>query len=116
MKRFSAVSVVVEMVMTICFGTALFSFFLHVWELPEFMPLMARDRSKWPHLLWHGWLPGLRMAGERDPWVTSLCQLADGSLEQAVDDSDFRTPPDFGDTEDLATEIGEHPCVWSDGS
>ena len=25
-------------------------------------------------LLWHGWLPGLSCAGERDPWVTS-CRI-----------------------------------------
>ena len=46
---------------------------LQVCELPEFMPLMARDRSNWPRcLLWHGWLPGLSTAGERDPWAASL--------------------------------------------
>ena len=32
------------------------------------MTFMARDRRNWPrYLLWHGWLPGLRVAGERDP-------------------------------------------------
>ena len=74
---------------------------LHVWELPEFVPLMARDRSKWsPCLLWHGWLPGLSLAGERDPWAASLSQLAYRSLEQVlgahrVDNAGFWTPPDF---------------------
>ena len=47
---------------------------LHVRELPQFMPLMARDRSKWPRCLpWHGWLLGLSTAGERDPWAGSAC-------------------------------------------
>ena len=46
--------------------------------------------------------------------------MADRSLEQVlgacpVDDSCFWTPPDFWDAEDLATEIGENPCVWTDG-
>ena len=74
---------------------------------------MARDRSNWPWcLLWHGRLLGLRLAGERDPWAASLGQLADRSLEQALgahpaDDAGFWTPP---------MEIGEHPCVWLDGS
>ena len=37
---------------------------LHVRALPEFITLMARDRSKGPRcLLWHGGLPGLAAAG-----------------------------------------------------
>ena len=49
-----------------------------------------------------------------------LGQLAGRSLELAlgaypVDSSDIRTPPEFWDAEDLATEIGDHPCVWTDG-
>ena len=81
---------------------------VHVGELPEFMPLMTRDRSKWLRcLLWHGWLLGLSDAGERDPWAAYLGLLADRSLEQVlsaypVDDSDFWAPPDFWDADDLA--------------
>ena len=46
-------------------------------ELPEFAPLLARDRSHRPRcLLWHGLLPGLGVAGERDPWAASLGQPA----------------------------------------
>ena len=46
---------------------------LHIRELSEFATLMAQDRSKWPRcLLWHGWLPGLSLAGERDCWAASL--------------------------------------------
>ena len=113
-KRSSAVSVVVRMVMVICFGTAPLPTILHVRDLSKFMPLMARDRSKWPwRLLWHGWLPGFSVA----PWAASLGQLAERSLEQVlgaypVDDSCFWTPPDFWDADDLADEIGEHSlCV-----
>ena len=41
---------------------------LHVRELPEFLSFMSLDRSVWPRCLpWHGWLPGLSLAGERDP-------------------------------------------------
>ena len=51
-------------------------------------------------LVWHGWLPGLSTAGERDPWAASLGQLADKSVELALG----------------AYPIGDHPCVWRDGS
>ena len=84
---------------------------LHVRELPKFMPLMARDRSRWPRcLLWHGWLLGLSIAGERDPWAASLGQFAERSLEQVlgaypVHGSCFWTPPDIFDADDLAAEI-----------
>ena len=67
------------------------------------------------------WLvPGIS-TGERDPWAASLGQLADWSLALAlgacpVDSADFWTPPEFWDAEDLATEIGDHPGVWTDGS
>ena len=42
-------------------------------------------------------------------------------MEQALgacpaDDSGFWAPPDFWDSEDLAAEIGDQPCVWTDGS
>ena len=71
-------------------------------------------------LQWHGWLLGLSIAGERDPWDASLGQLAGRSLEQAlgaypVDDAGFWTP-DFWDADDLAIVIGDHPCLWTDGS
>ena len=59
--------------------------------------------------------------GERDPWAASRGQLAERSLEQVlgaypVDESGFWTPPDLWDADDLAAEIEEHPCVWTDGS
>ena len=58
---------------------------LQVRELPEFVPLVARDRSKWPRrLLWHGWLPGLSLAGERDPRAALLGVLVDRVLEQQL--------------------------------
>ena len=62
-KRFRVGFAVVEMEMDILFWESM----LHVGELPEFVSLMARDRSRWPHcLLWHGWLPGLGVPGERN--------------------------------------------------
>ena len=33
-----------------------------------------------------------------------------------IDSSSFWTPPDFWDAEDLAMEMAEHPCVWTDGN
>ena len=116
MRKFRAVYVVVRMAMDVCFENV-FLPVLQVRELPEFIPLMARDRSNWPRcLLWLGWLPGLSLAGERDLWAASLGLLADRVLEQRLgaypaDDSGFWTPPDLWDAEDLAIEIGSHPCL-----
>ena len=84
---------------------------------------MARDRKTWPLcLLWPDWLPGLRVAGERDPCAASLGQLADRVLERVFGVL-IRLMPlasgplqIFRDAEDLDTDIGEHPCVWTDGS
>ena len=104
------------------FGTVLFPLLVHVRELLEFMPLLARDRSEWLLcLLWHGWLPGLILAGERDAWIAHLGQLAHKILEQVLgvypaDASGFWTPPDFWDAGDLALGTDDHPSVRTDGS
>ena len=87
------------------FWDCTFSHLVHVWELPEFMLLITRDRSTWPRcLLWHGWLPCLSTAGERDPSAACVGQLAHRSLEQIVgaypaDASGFWTPPDLVDSD-----------------
>ena len=77
-----------EMVMVIYFGSALSPstpHLLHVRELPDFSTLMALDRRNWPRcLLWHGWLPGLGDAGERDPWATSFGHMACCKLESSL--------------------------------
>ena len=90
------------------FGSAPFFLpVLHVRELPEFMTLMAHDRRRKPRcLLWHGWLPGQSLAGEMDPWAASSEQLASRALECSLgaylaDHSNFWTPPDFWDADDL---------------
>ena len=58
---------------------------LHVREHPEFLLLMSLDRSNWPRcLLWHGWLPGLCLYGERDLWAASFGQLASWELERCL--------------------------------
>ena len=95
-----------RMVVVICFTIAPFHPFVHVRDIPELILLFARDRSKWPRcLLWHGFLPGLSTAGERDPWTGSLGRVADRSLEQVlgaypVDHSGFWAAPDFWDDDD----------------
>ena len=59
----------------VCFGSSL-SFTLE--SSPSLRLLWAQDRSNWPRcLLWHGWLLGLSLGGERDPWASSLGHLAD---------------------------------------
>ena len=123
-KKFLVGFVVVGMEMDICFGSVLFLPILHVGELPEFMSLMAMDRSKWPRcLLWHGWLPGLSLAGGRDPWTASVELLASRALERCLgacpaDDSGFWTVPDFWDADDLALEMTDvpNPFWWVRGS
>ena len=55
---------------------------LHVRELPEFLSLMSLG---WPRcVLWHGWLPGLGLSGERDPWGASFGQLAGRVFERVL--------------------------------
>ena len=49
-------------------------------------------------------------------WQSRKGQLATGALEQHLgaylaDGSGLWTPPDSWDAEDLAIEIGDHPCV-----
>ena len=80
------------------------------------------DRGEWPRcLLWHGWLPGLGIAGERDPWAASLGQLAVRSSEQHLgaypaDCAEFWNASKFWDADDLALGTEEHHRVWTDGS
>ena len=58
---------------------------LHVRELPEFVSILPLDRGKWPRcLLWHGWLPGLSSAADRNPWAASFGQLACCELERCL--------------------------------
>ena len=66
-------------------------------------------------------LPGLSGAGDRDPWAASCGQLACCELELSlgtypVDGSDFWTPPDDWDADDLALEMSDTPDIWTDGS
>ena len=83
---------------------------------------MSLDRSNWPRcLLLHGWLPGLGGTSEKDPWASSFGDLAFGKLERClgaspVDFSGSWTPPDYWDAEDTASDMPEHPNVWTDGS
>ena len=111
-----------RMVMVICFGNVLFSSLQHVRELPEFAFLMSLDRSNCPWcLLLHGWLPGLKGIGLREPWALSFGDLASFHLERClgaypVDFGDAWTPPDYWDVADIALEMPDHPHVWTDGS
>ena len=88
-KMFHVVFVGRGMVMVIRFGNVLSSpplpCSMHVRELPEFVFLLSLDRSKWPRcLLCHGWLPGLKGIGQRDPWATSFGDLASFHLERCL--------------------------------
>ena len=93
-----------------------------VRNLPEFAFLMSLDRSNWPRcLLWHGWLPGLKGIGQREPWALSFGDLASFHLGRClgaypVDFGDAWTPIDYWDADDIALEVPDHPNVWTDGS
>ena len=57
----------------------LFCMLLNCLSLSLSCPL---DRGEWLRCpLWHGWLPGLGGAGDRDPWAASFGQLACCKLE-----------------------------------
>ena len=81
----------------------------HVRDLPEFAFFMSLDRSNWPRcLLWHGWLPGLKGIGQREPWALSFGDLASFHLERGqgaypVDFGGAWNPPDYWDV----AEIGD---------
>ena len=71
--------------------------------------------------MWHGWLPGPSGVGGRDPWAASFGQLACCELERnlgayLVDRSDFCTPPDFWDADDIVVEMTDAPNIVTDGS
>ena len=83
---------------------------LHVRELPEFASLLARDRS-----VWHGWLPGHGVAGDGFAWSASRRSLEPQLGTYPADGAGFGVPRDFWDAKDLAIEVGDHPCVWTDG-
>ena len=97
------------------FWECTFPSLLHVWEPPEFATFIALDRNNWPRcLLWHGWLPGLSSASERDPWATSLRDLAYCGHECRLgaypgDTSAFWTPPECWDADDIALDMSDTP-------
>ena len=99
-----------------------FSPLQHVRDLPEFATLMSLDRNKWSRcLLWHGWLPGLSGLRDKNPWASSVGDLAFSHLERCLgaypaDSSCSWTPPEYWDADDIALEMSDHPKIWTDGS
>ena len=58
--------------------------FVELRNQPEFLPLMSKDRSRWPCcLLWHGWLPGLSSRTVGTPWAVASSDFASSCLENA---------------------------------
>ena len=102
--------------------SVLFPSLQHVRDLPEFAALMSLNRSNWPRcLLWYGWLLGLSGLSDKNPWAASFGGLAFSHLERClgaypVDFSGSWTPPDYGDADDIALEMSDHPDIWTDGS
>ena len=120
-KMFLVVFVVSGMVKVTCSGSVLSPSptLQHVRDLPEFATLMSLNCSNWSRsLLWHGWLPGL---SDKDPWASSFGDPAFSSLERCLgaypaDFSSSWIPPDYWDADDIASEMSEHPNIWTDGS
>ena len=83
--------------------------------------LVSLDRSKWPRCsLCHWCLPGLGGICDGDPWASSFEDLAFSKLERClgacpVDFSGSWTPPEYGDADDIALEMSDHPNIWTDG-
>ena len=121
-KKFRVGFVVGQMEMGICFANVPFPPCCMSGNFQSFFRSMSLDRSGWPRcLLWHGWLPGLSLYGERDPWAASFGQLACSALECCLgaylaDNSSFWTPPDFWDVDDIALEMTDAPFIWTNGS
>ena len=58
------------------FWDCTFPSFVELRNQPEFLPLMSKDRTRWPRcLLWHGWLPGLSSRTVGTPWLLLLVTL-----------------------------------------
>ena len=101
----------------------------HLLHLSPCSPCLGTPRVHAPHgsrpkqvallLAWHGWLPGLSVLVSETLGLRLLVSWRGGRWSRfwdyPVDDSCFWTPPDFWDADILAAEIGEHPCVWTDG-
>ena len=50
----------------------------------EFLPLMNKDRTRWPRcFLWHGWLPGFSYRTIGTPWAVAFSDLASSCFENA---------------------------------
>ena len=59
-------------------------------------------------MLWHGWLPGLSGAGERDPFgQLACCELERRLGAYPVDGSSFWTPLECWDADDIALEMSD---------
>ena len=96
---------------------------VRIREHPEFLPLMALDRSNWPRCLaWHGWLPSLSSRRVQPPWAVAEVDCVDAALETAL--GAYPTHPgevwmpgwDPEDISDLADNVPGHPNIWTDGS
>ena len=96
--------------------------FVPIRESPEFHDLLLLDRSCWPGcLLWHGWLPALACSGGASPWATSDDDIADARLERLLgpySESVCRewVPSDRFLADLAASDVSDHPDVWTDGS
>ena len=97
--------------------------FVELRNQPEVLPLMGKDRTRWPRcLLWHGWLPGLSSRTVGSPWAVASSDLASSCLETAFgsyppDASSVWQPFwDQDDVQDMIDDVPDSPNIWTDGS
>ena len=81
--------------MVTCFGIALFPPFVELRIQPEFLPLMSKDRTRWPRCLLVAWLAYLGLSSRMfgSPWAVASSDLASSCLENAFGSNLFLIPP-----------------------
>ena len=115
-------SVVLLIMMVICFGNVLFPPLVEILENPEFHDLMRLDKEHWPRcLLWHGWLPMLSGVNGASPWAVDASESAAYLVEVALGRYSSGllaqwSPSDEFDHARAASSLSDHPTVWTDGS
>ena len=94
--------------MAIYFGIAPFHPYVELRNIPEFLPLMPRDRTDWLRcILWHGWLPELTSRSAGSPWAMAASDLACHNFGNHWDPTPFLPIP-----LDIFSGIRTMPKIW----
>ena len=121
-RLFHVGSVVLLILMVICFGECPFPPLVEIRENPESHDLTRLDKEHWPRcLLWHGWLPMLSSVNGASPWAVDASESAAYLVEVALGRYSSGLiaewgPSDESDHDRAASSLQHHPAVWTDGS